>query len=94
MQMPPELLAKIQEFSKSGFLLFQTSDYGIECYMHVDDEITKIALQNHALQLLSAQQEIENQRRFNGLISNMENEMRAAAKPKRRKKGGDGNPPA
>lgn len=90
--MAPEILAHLQEHSSRGFLLFTTSINGtIDCYCHVDDEITKVALQNHALQLLSAQQEIDNQMLFNGLISSIEEEMKAA-KPKRRKKGGD-NPP-
>ena len=90
--MAPEILAHLTEHSSKGFLLFSTNiDGQIECYCHVDDEITKIALQNHALQLLAAQQEIDNQLLFNGLISNMEAEMKAA-RPKRRKKGGD-NPP-
>lgn len=93
--MAPEILAHLQEHSSRGFLLFTTSMNGtIDCYCHVDDEITKQALQTHALQLLSAQQEIDSQMLFNGLISSMEAEMKAAAKPKRRKKGGDDNTPA
>lgn len=93
MQLPPELLAKLTEFSSNGFMLFITQDHGIDCYCHVDNEISKMAIQDHALKLLAAQNEIDGQLMFNSLVENMEAEMKAA-KPKRRKKGGGDNPPA
>ncbi len=74
-------------------MLFITQDHGIDCYCHVDNEISKMAIQGHALKLLSAQNEIDGQLMFNSLVENMEAEMKAA-RPKRRKKGGGGdNPP-
>lgn len=93
MQLPPELLSKLTEFSSNGFLLFISQDHGVDCYCHVDNEISKMAIQDHALKLLAAQHEIDGQLMFNSLVENMEAEMKAA-RPKRRKKGGDDNPPA
>lgn len=93
MELPSELLAKLQEFSKSGFLLFITnSDGGIDSYMHVDDEASKLGLSSYAQKLLGAQEQLEGQMMMNGLVNELEQEEKAMRK--RRKKGGEGQNPA
>ena len=86
--MAPEILVQLSEHSSRGFLLFTTSANGeIECYCHVDDEITKVALTTHAIKVLSMQSEIDDQILMNGMIANLQQEEKAAKR--RRKKGGD-----
>lgn len=91
MPIAPEILEKLNEHSSRGFLLFSTSAEGtIDCYCYVDDEITKTAIQAHALKLLSLQDNLDNQLIMNGMISELEAE--AKAEKRRRKRGGDDLP--
>ena len=88
MPIAPEILEKVNEQCSRGFLLFASNINGsIDCYCHVDDEITKIALQTQALKLLSIQDNLDNQMIMNSMISDLEAE--AKADKRRRKKGGD-----
>ena len=91
-QLPEELLQRINEFTKSGFLLFCCQNHGVDSYMYCDDEVTRLGLQAHVLKLVSAQESIEEQMVFANLMEGMEQEVKATKK--RRKKGGDDQPPA
>lgn len=91
-QIPEELLQKLNEFCVGGFALFATQNHGVDSYMYCDNEVMRLGLQAHILKLVSAQESIEEQMVFANLMEGMEQEVKATKK--RRKKGGDDQPPA
>lgn len=92
MQLPPELLEKINEFTSGGFAIFTVNDHGVDSYLHVDNEVIKNGLCSHIIKVLSIQDNIDSQMIQNSMLADLMEEEKAMKR--RRKKGGGDQPPA
>lgn len=88
MQIPEELLAKLQEFTTGGFALFTVTDHGVDSYLYTDNEVIQKGLSSHIVKVLSIQDNIDSQLIQNSLMADLMEEEKAMKR--RRKKGGKG----
>ena len=71
MQIPEELLAKLQEFTTGGFALFTVTDHGVDSYLYTDNEVIQKGLSSHIVKVLSIQDNIDSQLIQNSLMADL-----------------------
>ena len=101
MQIPDELLAKLQEFSAGGFfMLVVNSNGGFDTYEQLDNSLYLAAAHKHLETYLEAHKQIDKDFMAQGIVMEMQEQFEAQMKEERkanrkRKKNGqnpeDGN---